>query len=237
VRVRIVLVEPHEAGNVGATARAMKNFGFADLWIAGRRPQRNDNVSEWWAKGATDVMNAARHSETLVEALADVHLSVATTAVRARQVFEQLTPFEVARLAEESLDDEQTIAIVFGREESGLSGAEIAQCQRTASIPTSPDHPTMNLAQSVAIFCYELSKNLRVPVVEPRDPAPGQLLDALSTRTRKLLEELAFFGDRNPDRMFAELQSLAGRTQLSTREASMLLSFIAHVDKALRREK
>src|SRR6185436_1363443 len=131
----------------------MKNFGFTDLWIAGTRPQRIDNVSEWWAKGAADVMHAARRSDTLEEALADVHLSVATTAVRARHVFEQLAPHEVAKLAEETLGDEHTLAIVFGREESGLSGAEVAMCQRTASIPTSPECPTMNLAQSVAVFC------------------------------------------------------------------------------------
>src|SRR5437764_14821764 len=117
MKLRIVLVEPHETGNVGAAARAMKNFGFTDLWIAGARPQRLDNISEWWAKGAVDVLESARRAETLQEALADVHLSVATTAVRARHVFEQLTPREVGQLADETLGDEHILAIVFGREE------------------------------------------------------------------------------------------------------------------------
>lgn len=106
-------------------------------------------------------MQSARHVATLREALADTHLSVATTAVRGRRVFEQLTPYEVARLAEDTLAAEHTLALVFGREEWGLAGSEIAMCQRTASIPTSPEQPTMNLAQSVAIFCYELGKGLR----------------------------------------------------------------------------
>jgi len=232
MKTRIILVEPHEAGNVGAAARAMKNFGLRDLWIAGTRPQRLDDVSEWWAKGANDVLQSARRVETLAEALADVHLSVATTAVRARQVFEQLTPHDVARLAEETLGDDHTLAIVFGREESGLSGAEVAMCQRTASIPTSPEYATMNLAQSVAVFCYELSKGIR-PAAAERDPAPGELVQALNTRARALLERINFFGEKSPARMCAELQSLAGRTRLSTREASMLLSFVAHVEKAL----
>src|SRR5437764_7031753 len=175
MKLRIVLVEPHEAGNVGAAARAIKNFGFTDLWIAGKRPQRTDNVSDWWAKGALDVANAAHHVESLEKALADVHLSVATTAVRARHVFEQLTPAEVAQLAGETLGDEHTLAIVFGREEWGLSGAEIAMCQRTASIPASPECPTMNLAVAVAVFCYELAKDLR-PVPAEKDPAPGDLI-------------------------------------------------------------
>ena len=236
MKIRIILVEPHEAGNVGAAARAMKNFGFCDLWIAGTRPQRLDNISEWWAKGAVDVMQSATRVATLEEALADVHLSVATTAVRARQVFEQLTPFEVARLAEDILGDDHTLGIVFGREESGLSGNEVAMCQRTASIPTSSEHPTMNLAQSVAIFCYELAKGLRPPT-EPRDPASGDLLNALTSRARRLLFDIGFFGDKSPERMCAELQALAGRTRLTTREASMLLSFVAHVEKSLRRDK
>lgn len=236
MKIRVILVEPHEAGNVGATARAMKNFGFRDLWIAGTRPQRLDDVSEWWARGAVDVMESATRVASLEEALAGVHLSVATTAVRARQVFEQLTPFEIARLAEETLGEEHTLGIVFGREESGLSGNEMAMCQRTASIPTSAEHPTMNLAQSVAIFCYELSKGLRAPQ-QPRDPAPGDLINALTARTRRLLFDINFFGDKSPERMCAELQALSGRARLTTREASMLLAFVAHVEKALRRDK
>jgi TrmH family RNA methyltransferase len=245
VRVRIVLVEPHEAGNVGAAARAMKNFGFTDLWIAGTRPQRLDDISEWWAKGAADVVQNATHTDTLEEALADVHVSVATSAVRGRHVFEQLTPQEVAALAGETLGDEHRLALVFGREEWGLSGAEIAMCQRTASIRTSPEYPTMNLAQSVAIFCYDLSRRTgfspsgraeaRAPLT--REPAAGDLINALNTRARQLLSDVHFFADKTPDRMCAELQALAGRAQLTTREASMLLSFVAHVEKSLRREK
>jgi len=230
MKVRIVLVEPHEAGNVGAAARAMKNFGFTDLWIAGPRPQRPDNISDWWAKGATDVVESATRVATLEEALADVHLSVATTAVRARQVFEQLAPHEVAQLASEHLADDQILAVVFGREEFGLSGREVAMCRRTAVIPTSPAFPTMNLAQSVAVFCYELGKGLR-PAAQKQEPAPGHLLQVLDSRARRLFEESGFFGDKNAERMCAELQALAGRAVLTTREASLLLSLVSHLQK------
>lgn len=235
MKVRIILVEPHEAGNVGAAARAMKNFGYRDLVIVGSRPLRTDDVSEWWAKGAVDVVHSSRRVDTLEEALADVHLSVATTAVRGRHVAEQLTPFEVARLAEETLGDEHTIAIVFGREEWGLSGPEVAMCQRTASIQTSPDYATMNLAQSVAIFCYELGKGLR-PKVKEADPAAGELISVLSARTRRILDEVDFFSEKSADRMCAELQALAGRARLTTREASLLLSAVNHIRKRLDRE-
>ena len=125
MKVRIVLVEPHEAGNVGAAARAMKNFGVGELAIVGARPRVTRDAAEWWAKGGLDVVQSARRFATLQEALADVHLSVAATAMRARHVYEQLTPSDVARLAEETLGDDHTLAIVFGREESGLSGASV----------------------------------------------------------------------------------------------------------------
>jgi TrmH family RNA methyltransferase len=230
MNVRIILVEPRDAGNVGAAARAMKNFGFTDLWITGGGEERTDDVSSWWAVGANDVVQSATRVATLADALVDCHLTVATTAVRRRHVFEQLTPHDVARLAEETLGDEHRLALVFGRERWGLTSAEIAMCQRTASIPTWPEFPTMNLAQSVAIFCYELGRGLRASA-EPKDPAPHQLLQHLSASARALFDEIGYFGDKSPERICAELQALAGRAGLTTREASLLLSLLRRIER------
>lgn len=226
MKVRIVLVEPLDAGNVGAAARAMKNFGFTDLWITGGKPQRTDDVSAWWAVGAVDVVNDAKRVDTLEEALVDCHLTVATTAVRARQVFDPLLPADVARLAEEQLGDGHRIAVVFGREKSGLTGREVALCQRTATIPTWPEFPTMNLAQSVAVFCYELGKGLHPRPKKEADPAPHQLVHNLTLHTRQLLDDLGYFGVKSPDRVCAELTAMVGRTALTTREASLLLEMV-----------
>jgi TrmH family RNA methyltransferase len=233
MRVRIVLVEPLEAGNVGAAARAMKNFGFTDLWLVGEREPRTDDVSSWWAVGAVDVVHNATRVLKLEDALVDCHLTVATTAVRGRQVYEQLTPMDVARIAEESLGEEQRIAIVFGREKWGLTGAEVMLCQRTASIPTWPEFPTMNLAMSVAVFCYELGKGSR-PAPAERDPAPYHLIQRLNHHARALMEEIDYFGDRNPDRLCAELQALTGRAMLTMREASLLLALVRQIERRTR---
>lgn len=230
MHIRIVMVEPLEAGNVGAAARAMKNFGFTDLWITGGKDPRTDSVSGWWAVGAADVLENATRVPSLEEALVDCHLAVATTAVRGRQVLEQLTPADVARLAEETLSDEHRLAIVFGREKWGLSGAEVMLCQRTASIPTWPEFPTMNLAQSVAIFCYELGKGLR-PRATDRDPAAHQLVQHLHRETRILLDAIDYFGSYSPERMCAELQGIAARAALTTREASLLLALVRKLRK------
>jgi len=232
MHVRIILVEPQEFGNIGAAARAMKNFGFTDLWIVAGGLERTDDVSSWWAVGAIDVVEGATRVDTLEEALADCHLTVATTAVRGRQVFEQLAPSDVARLAGETLADEHRLAVVFGREKWGLTGREVMLCQRTASIPTWPEFPTMNLAMSVAIFCYELGKGLRARADSP-DPAPHQLLDHLNAQTRALLDEIGYFGDKSPERMCAELQALAGRAMLTQREASLLLSMVRLINRVI----
>lgn len=225
MHVRIVLVEPQDAGNIGAVARAMKNFGFTDLWITGTREARVDNVSSWWAVGALDVVERATRVATLAEALVDCHLTVATTAIRGRQIYDNLTPEDVVRVAGEQLGADDRLAVVFGREKSGLTGEEVMLCQRTAYIPTWPEFPTMNLAQSVAVFCYELGKRAHVRP-DTREPAPHQLTNRLNAQTRALLDAIGFFGEYDPDRICAELQAIVGRAGLTTREASLLLALV-----------
>src|SRR6187455_2599692 len=113
--LRIVLVEPREAGNVGAVARAMKNFGFADLAIVGEHPELLP-VSGWWASGADDILENARFFERLGDAVADAHVTVATTSMRGRITPVSFTPRTLAaRFAE--LGQSQTLALVFGRED------------------------------------------------------------------------------------------------------------------------
>ena len=229
--IRIVLVEPREAGNVGAAARVMKNFGLEELWIAGEHPPLNP-LAGWWASGADDVVERARRVPTLFDALGDAHVTVATTSLRGRSSAAGLGPFDVAQL-NASLRADQTLALVFGREDSGLTSEEVALCQRTASIPTWPEFPTMNLAQSVAIFAYELGKGARPPAPE-REPAPHHLQQRLNRHARALFEEIGYFGDKSPDRVCAELQALTGRAVLTMREASLLLALVRRLDKTTR---
>ena len=205
----------------------MKNFGFTDLVIAGARPQRMDDISSWWAAGADDVVRNARRVATLEEALNDCHLTVATTAARSRRVYDHLDPAGVAELAASQLADEHRIAVIFGREQSGLTNEEIALCQRTASIPTDPSFATMNLAQSVAVFSYELRARRSLAV--DADPAPSHLVQQLQITSREVFERVDFIGDKDPVRICGELQSLAGRAALSRREAALLLRLMQKV--------
>jgi TrmH family RNA methyltransferase len=225
-RLRIVLVEPREAGNVGAAARVMKNFGFGELWIVGEHPELFP-VSGWWASGADDVLAAARFAPTLQAALADARVTIATTAMRGRTTVADLDAAGAAQLFAELRDDE-TLAIVFGREDHGLTREEVVLCQRAASIPTHPDFPTMNLAQSVGVFCYELSTVERRAASRVRPPAA--LTERLHERAEALLLEIGFLHENNPSRIYDDLRAIVGRADLDEREVTIALGILRQLE-------
>ncbi len=224
--LRVVLVEPQEAGNVGAVARAMKNFGFAELWIVGEHPELLP-VSGWWASGADDVLASAHFAPTLLEAVHDAHMSVATTSMRGRTTPVSFTSRTLgARFA--SLGDDQTLALVFGRENSGLTREELVLCQYTAAIPTNESFPTMNLAQSLCVFCYELSAIRRAEA--PRDLPEAGLVERLHQRAQELLVEVGFLQEHKPDRIYEDVRAMASRADLDAREVTILLGIIRQIE-------
>src|SRR5258708_21783010 len=229
--LRIVLVEPREAGNVGAVARVMKNFGFGELWIVGEHPELLPTAG-WWASGADDVLAEVRYAPALGAAIADAHVTVATTSTRGRTTPVDFTPQTLAVLFA-SLADGQTLALVFGREDSGLTRDELVQCQRTASIPTNDAFPTMNLAQSAGVFCHALSTI--APAPQPRDRPPAPLAQRMHERAEGLLLEVGFLHENNPARIYDELRAVAGRADLDEREVTIVLGIIRQIEWRLQK--
>lgn len=228
--LRTILVSPREAGNVGAVARAMKNFGFGELWIVGEHPQLLP-VSGWWASGADDVLETARFAPTLLEAVGDAHLTVATTSMRGRTSPVTFTPRTLAEKAA-SLAPDQVLALVFGREDSGLTREELMLCQHTAAIPTNAAFPTMNLAQSLCVFCYELSSVESTR--EERSRAKAADVERLHQRARKLLLEVGFLHENNPDRIYDDLRAMLSRADLDEREVTIALGIIRQIEWKVR---
>lgn len=232
-RLRIVLVEPQEAGNVGAVARAMKNFGFGELWIVGTHPQLLP-VAGWWASGADDLLAAAHFAPTLLDAIGDAHVTVATTSMRGRTTPVTFSPKTLAAKFA-SLANDQTLALVFGREDSGLTREELVLCQHTAAIPANARFPTMNLAQSACVFCYELSSI--EPAEAPRALPDAATIERIHERARALLLATGFLHENNPDRIYDDLRAIVARAELDEREATIALGILRQLEWALRRDQ
>jgi tRNA/rRNA methyltransferase len=229
-RLRVVLVEPKEAGNIGAVARAMKNFGFAELWIVGKHPELLP-VSGWWASGADDVLAAARFTATLQEAIGDAQVTVATTSMRGRTTPVTYSPRTLAT-AYAALSDGQVLALVFGREDSGLTREELVLCQYSAAIPANDAFPTMNLAQSACVFCYELSDVAPSPVAA-RELPDAAMIERIHEKAQALLLEVGFLHDVNPH-IYDQLRAIVARASLDAREAAIVLGIIRQIEWKVR---
>src|SRR5262245_23765696 len=182
---RIVLVRPRDPNNIGAAARAMKNFGFTDLAVVTPHPPVWGEVVS--AVNATDVLTNARVCGALDEAIADCNLVVGTTdRTRVEGKHPLYTPFELSReLAVADYD----LALVFGSEKHGLTNEDLSRCHRVLSIPTEPGCPSMNLGQAVAVCCYELIRDGAQAAIVPR-PAEAATAGATEASLQLSMEVL-----------------------------------------------
>jgi tRNA/rRNA methyltransferase len=229
MKIRFVLVEPREAGNVGAVARAMKNFGFDDLWIVGRHPQLLP-VAGWWASGADDLLASATFVPELVDALSDAQLTVATTSMRGRTSPVTFSPRTLAARTAEL--GGQRLALVFGREDSGLTREELMLCQYQAAIPANDRFPTMNLAQSACVFAYELSG--LTPVEQSRELPDAALTERLHGRVKELLIEVGFLHAKKTEGLYDDIRAMVARAGLDARETTIALGIIRQIEWKLR---
>ena len=157
--IKIVLIEPQVEGNIGATARVMKNFGFRDLVLINPQAEIKGDVFRF-AMNAKDVIDRMKIYNTLEEFLPSVSYVVGTTAKLATD-----SGSTNARIAVSSddptlrnmLEFDGDVALLFGREDNGLTNEEINFCDMTVHIPTSEDYLALNLSQAVAILLYSLN--------------------------------------------------------------------------------
>jgi len=153
-KVRIVLIETSHPGNIGAVARAMKNMCVEELYLVNPADYPS-GVATARASGADDVLANAIVCENLEDAIADCSLVVGASA-RLRSVnWPELNPRECADLIKQQ-DEPDTVAILFGREDSGLTNAELDKCQYLVHIPTNPKYMSLNIAAAVQVICYEV---------------------------------------------------------------------------------
>ncbi len=180
---RIVLLRPRNADNLGAVARAMKNFGLTDWVVVTPNPLLLEapGVNRLAVK-AGDLLESVRRVNSLAEAVADCSWVVATT-MRRIDGRTRVTPQELAR--EAAARQAGRWALVFGDERNGLFNEDIGQCHALSYIPSSEEQPSLNLAQAVVVYGYELAMARRGVVTAP---SPALAQDAQLRQVRESME-------------------------------------------------
>jgi tRNA/rRNA methyltransferase len=228
---KIVLVRPRDPNNIGAVARAMKNFGFTDLTVVTPHPPVWSEVVS--AVNAEDVLNNASIVASLNEAIADCNLVVgATDRTRIEEKQTLYTPLDLSR--ELSVADFE-LALVFGSEKHGLTNEDLSRCHRVMSIPTEPNCPSMNLGQAVAVCCYELIREAAQAAIVPR-PAETATAGAVQAALRLSLEVLCmtdFVLPGNEPDLTRRLRSSLLRLNLTRQDIEMLCGILSRIKRRL----
>lgn len=227
--VRIVLVEPSHPGNIGGTARALKTMGQSELFLV--NPKRYpDPQADWRAAGALDVLDSAQVVATVAEAISDCDWVIGTSTRLRRIPWPVASPVEIAdQLSTQS----GKVAILFGREDSGLSNDELRSCNYHLQIPASPDYPSLNLAMAVQVVCYELFQvDLAAqPAPWDRRMATVAEVDGMLEHLNQGLVALGFLAADNPGQTMTRLRRLFKRVQLDETEVQILRGVAKYMGK------
>jgi tRNA/rRNA methyltransferase len=230
-RICIVLVEPQTPGNVGMVCRAMKNMGLRNLrLVKGCRTDHSE--ARRLAVSARDLLDGAVRFESLEDALADIEISVATTRRIGKYRQEIMEPAEMVAKLRERMGSSR-VALVFGREDNGLSTDELALCRWQATIPTSDEYGSLNLAQAVLLFCYEISRGVMLSAPIPsREMATTSEMEDLYNHMEKTLLEIGFLDAANPKHLMRTLRRILSRAELDSREISVLRGMMSQMEWA-----
>jgi len=238
--VRIVLVATSHPGNIGAAARAMKNMGLTQLVLV--KPKIWPALeAESLAVSAKDVLESAVVVETLAEAIADCHLVFGTSARLRTMPVPLLDPANCAKKIVTEMSTKR-IALVFGREISGLSNEELHLCHYHIHIPVNPEYTSLNLAAAVMVLAYEIRKTALETVQQSladstqewdKVPATVEELDLYLAHLEAVLIKLDFHKPENPRQLMRRLRRMYQRIQLDTMEINILRGIVAATESGL----
>ncbi|HID46060.1 MAG TPA: RNA methyltransferase [Chromatiaceae bacterium] len=237
--IRIVLVETSHGGNIGAVARAMKNMCLNELALVAPRQFPTEECMAR-ASGADDILQEASVHQNLDEALVDCSLVIGASA-RLRSVsWPQLDPRECAELVLQRTVSGQ-VALVFGRERTGLSNAELERCNYLVNIPANPDYSSLNLGMAVQVVSYELmmaSQHGSRTAPDTRELAGAGDMQGLFNHLEQALEDIGFLDPRKSDKLMRRLKRLFYRAEPDMDEIKILRGILSAAQgrKSARRE-
>ncbi|GAB5414855.1 MAG: tRNA (cytosine(32)/uridine(32)-2'-O)-methyltransferase TrmJ [Congregibacter sp.] len=237
-RIRIVLIETSHPGNIGAVARAMKNMGLTRLVLVAPE-QFPDEQATWRAVSAADVLESAVVVDSFAEAVADCAFVVGTSAKDKRIPWPVLDARRAAaEVAAQSARGE--VAIVFGREDNGLSNDELMRCNLHLAIPTSDVYTSLNLAMAVQVVAYELHMQsaegtLPDSAVSDWDAAPAtqENIERFYAHLEETLSEIGFLNPKAPRQLMPRLRRLYGRLNMDEMELNILRGILTETQKRI----
>ncbi len=236
--ITIVLVNPSHPGNIGSTARAMKNMGVKHLCLVNPDDFPSGTATAL-ASGADDILASARIVDTLEEALADSHFVVGTSA-RVRGVSLPLVdPRNCAStMIQESVSNK--VAIIFGREDKGLTNDQLQRCHLQVHIPTNEDFSSLNLSQAVQVLAYELRMTqlnqddaLEMPTPRSHDLATMEDAERYYEHLHQTLIEIGFLDHSSHEKIMAKLRRMYGRIRPDRVELSILRGILSETQRSL----
>ena len=234
--VKIVLVGTTHPGNIGAAARAMKNMGFRHLSLVKPKEFPSD-VATYRSKAAKDILENALIFNNLQEAVVDCELVIGTSARDRKVPWPILSPKESAEEVSKSLKIHK-IAIVFGREDRGLTNEELGLCNYHVHIPTDPEYSSLNLSQAVQILVYEI----RMAVLsgdENQDYwdielANNNQTELLIQHMDELMQEVDFYDVDNPRKLLLRVRRFFKRSRIDVMETNIFRGLFATIQKKLK---
>jgi len=224
-KIQIILVGITHPGNIGAAARAMKTMGLSHMRLV--QPKHFPSAEATArATGADDILVNAQVFDTFEESLWDCHLIFGTSARSRRIAWPTLTP---KACAEKALESTGKIAIVFGREQSGLTNQELDLCHFLVQISTNPSFSSLNVAAAVQILAYELQNTLANREIATKEdwelgspPASAENMAQFYQHLEQTLIDIEFLDPKNPRQLMRHLHRLFNRVQLIDTEVNIL---------------
>ncbi|HUR71641.1 MAG TPA: RNA methyltransferase [Candidatus Limnocylindrales bacterium] len=227
--IRIVMVRPRGSGNIGSVARAMKNFGGADLAIVGTA-----RTQSFWAKAMAvhgrDVLSEAKCYDTIRAAIADCTLVVGTTCRAGLYRAHSQSPREIAPSIAAAAKQGK-IALIFGPEDHGLSNKDLEHCQLLVDIPSHPDYRSLNVAQAAVVCLYELYvATLTTPADGAIQRAEAESIERLFDIMRHALLKIGFLDSENPEHMLLAFRRIFGRAGLEDKDVRILTGMFRQIE-------
>jgi len=234
-KIRVVLINTTHPGNIGATARAMKVMGLMQLHLVTPKTFPDADATAM-ASGADDLLQNAVLHENLASALDGCSLVLGTSA-RLRSL--SMPQMDVRKAAESALaeQDDQDIAILFGRERYGLTNAEIQRCHQLVHIDTNPQYGSLNLAQAVQVLGYELRMSAIGDVgatIPPTDwvPVDAGQMERFYVHLEQTLLDIEFLNPEQPKKLLMRLRRLFNRARPDQNEINILRGILAASQRA-----